>query len=708
MCSKKMKWLALFLLIINSSFANLIIFRDPENIDISTKISILEDKQNTFAFSEVLHSKAFTPNAIHVPNLGLTNAAFWIKIEVKNEGPSEKLLLELAQPIMDEVGFYSESSPGNYKLINMGEYLPFSFNRTFNDPEYIFPLSIPRGEQRTFFLKVRSKEFIQLPLVIGTYESVFAFIKKKDVLSGMYVGIMLVMLLYNLFIYFTVRDKSYLYYVVYIVLILLTQTSVQGYPFQYLWPNSPWMAMHSLFFFPALVGIAGMEFLKSFLHAKDYLPGVTRRVKYFYFVYFISISCIFYKQYSASFIIMEMNATAISLYMLYMAVKIYRKGYKPAKFFLLGWTVFLVGVCIYVFKDLGLLPYTNFTRYTMHTGSGIEVILLSFGLADRINTFKKEKEALQANALVILQENERIVKEQNQVLEAKVKERTEALLHSNKDLHEALSDLKDAQTQLVDSEKMASLGQLTAGIAHEINNPINFVISNINPLKRDIAEILGLIEKYEEIKSAEELEPKLQDIQKYKKEIDIDYLKEEIELLLKGIDEGAVRTSKIVKGLRNFSRLDEEDRKLANINEGLESTLTLLSNHLRGRVKLIKDFGSFPLVECYPGKLNQVFMNILNNAIQAVSQKQEGEGVISIKTFQRDSEVVVSIKDNGPGIPETLKSKIFEPFFTTKDVGEGTGLGLSIAYNIIEKHKGKILVESEPGKGAEFTIILPS
>jgi len=271
-------------------------------------------------------------------------------------------------------------------------------------------------------------------------------------------------------------------------------------------------------------------------------------------------------------------------------------------------------------------------------------------------------------------------------------------------LQEARDKMQRTQILLVQSEKMASLGQLTAGIAHEINNPVNFVSSNVNPLRRDIAELLNVLAKYEETVSAQQLHEKFKNVEALKKKLDVPYLKEEIDNLLNGIQEGAHRTSEIVKGLRSFTRLDEDERKPADINQGIESALLMLKHQIKNRVEVIKDFGDMPKIMCYPGKLNQALLNILANASQAI----EGWGKIFIKTSYDGEIVAISIKDTGKGMTAEVKKHIFEPFFTTKPVGEGTGLGLPITYGIIEAHDGNIEVYSEPGKGSEFVITLPA
>lgn len=292
----------------------------------------------------------------------------------------------------------------------------------------------------------------------------------------------------------------------------------------------------------------------------------------------------------------------------------------------------------------------------------------------------------------------------------------------NSELEEAMKKLQAAQTQLVESEKMASLGQLTAGIAHEINNPINYVKGNINPLKKDFEEIKALFRKILQLRDMNDLEASVAQIEDYAEEIDAVYLFQEMEQLLNGIEDGANRTKQIVDGLKIFSRTEHDLFKHIDVHKGLDSTLTLLNNRLKDRIKINKDYDDLPLIECLPGKLNQVFMNIIVNGIQAIEDKARSAGQnlnqeigeISIRTKatqnclpgKKDC-LQIFISDSGTGIPESIRNKIFDPFFTTKDVGEGTGLGLSITFGIIEKHQGRIKVESKEGEGTTFIIILP-
>ncbi|MCB0822532.1 MAG: HAMP domain-containing histidine kinase [Bacteroidales bacterium] len=279
------------------------------------------------------------------------------------------------------------------------------------------------------------------------------------------------------------------------------------------------------------------------------------------------------------------------------------------------------------------------------------------------------------------------------------------IVRKNEYLNDLIEKMKTMQEQMINSEKMASLGQLTAGIAHEINNPINFVSSNINPLKTDLIELKELCKQYKDLHKAVDPATELRRISEYSDKIDPEFLYQEIETLIAGIEEGAGRTKQIVLGLRNFSRVDEDEFKEVDLHEGIESTLMLLKNKIKNRIEVTKDFGAIPKVECIPGKINQVFMNILNNAAEAI----ENKGQVWIKTsyLKNLRSVVISIRDDGPGMQESTRRRIFEPFYTTKDIGKGTGLGLSISYGIIEKHNGSIEVKSNPGQGAEFIITLP-
>lgn len=662
---------------------------------------LLEDKEGNLTIDDVSKSNDFKKIGERVPNLGTSNSHFWLKLQVSNPKGLEKTVLNLEAPILDELSFYFSDEEGNYKRLVAGEQLDFN-ERKYKEESYIFDLNVPENQTKTYYFKIHSGEQILLPATIGNKQLTLESQNNKRVFFGIYAGIILVMFFYNLFVWVSTKDKSYLWYILHTLFVGLTQASLQGYAYQYLWPQSTWMANHSIFIFTCLVSLAGIEFLKVFLHTKENAPKLHKGLHVFSGLYFVYIILSFLGVHATTYGLILGTQSLVAIYILGTGLYIYKKGFEPAKFYLLAWGLLMVGIIIYVLKDFGILPYNLFTNSALLIGSALEVALLSFALANKINLLRKENEENQKKVVDALKENERIVREQNVMLEQKVTERTS-------ELNEALTTLKNAQAKLVDSEKMSSLGQLTAGIAHEINNPVNFITSNIKPLDRDIKDMLELIGKYEEIKDGEGLEDKLNAIESFKKEVDYDFLKEEVELLVKTIDDGAQRTSEIVKGLRNFSRVDEQDLKRGDIHVGIDSTLMLLRNKL-DNINVTKNYGELPEIDCYMGKLNQVFMNIIGNAIHAMKANRDvhPKGELVITTTEVGDNIQISIKDNGTGMDEDTRNKIFEPFFTTKAVGQGTGLGLSIVFSIIyESHNGKIEVNSVKGEGSEFLITLP-
>lgn len=281
----------------------------------------------------------------------------------------------------------------------------------------------------------------------------------------------------------------------------------------------------------------------------------------------------------------------------------------------------------------------------------------------------------------------------------------------------AIQDLQRTQAQLIQTEKMSSLGQLVAGVAHEINNPVNFIHGNLTHIDSYIQDLIALIKLYQD-----NYPQTTEEINDFIAEIDLDFLMEDMPKTFSSMKIGTDRIREIVLTLRNFSRLDESDMKPVNIHEGIDSTLLILQSRLKGKsehppIEIIKEYGDLPKVECYAGQLNQVFMNILSNSIDALDDYNQttkaevknnfSKIIISTKLLNPDL-VAISIKDNGSGMSESVRQKLFDPFFTTKPVGQGTGLGLSISYQIVvDKHKGKIECISQPGLGAEFCIEIP-
>jgi signal transduction histidine kinase len=329
----------------------------------------------------------------------------------------------------------------------------------------------------------------------------------------------------------------------------------------------------------------------------------------------------------------------------------------------------------------------------------------------------KDKEGKVFQVVIVIRDitEEKKKKEEINSLNRRLSDAVSQIKTKNEKLEQTLKRLKETQAQILQSEKMSSIGQLAAGVAHEINNPTGFVSSNLKTLSDYQDDIDGLIKLYrkflgeiKETRSKEELAAPLKEladsIAEEEDRVDIDFILDDISDLIKESREGTHRIKKIVLDLKDFAHPGEDKLQMADINRNIESTLNIVWNELKYKANVSKDYGELPQVSCYPHQLNQVFMNFLVNAAQAI----EKSGEINIVTKSVNSHVEISISDTGSGIPKENLQKIFDPFFTTKEVGKGTGLGLNVAYNIIQKHKGTIDVESEVGKGTKFTIRIPA
>ena len=653
-----------------------------------------EDTDHALSPEEALKVE-FERFDVNAPNLGMRNSAIWLKIDLAYS--PERRVIHIPNTEISSVEAFIFRKGKLIEQAIEGQVIPVEDH---TERHILFKIQ-ERSNADQVLLKVVSNRPIILPVYMGTQQAYDSKQTFENLILGGYMGMMLFLLLYNIFIFASTGYRSYLAYVIYIALVTLTQIHFMGLAKLYLWPTNLWLAGSASMILTVITALAANEFFKRFTHAKEQIPRMVTISHVFCTLLVIEMIMSITIFRSLGYELMQMTVGSFAFYQLSMAIVLAFKGNRQSKFFLLAWTVFLIGIVVFIMKDLTILPFNMFTQNTMIFGSAIEGILLSFGLADHIKILRRERQRSQERALQIAKENERIIREQNAMLEEKVQERTADLEKSN-------NELKSTQSQLVEAEKMASLGQLTAGIAHEINNPLNFISTNIPPLKRDLSEIIEVYRSQAEYLGNQK-DPAAAELLKKAKDLDIDYTLEEVDEIVDSIAEGASRTTEIVRGLRDFSRLDEDGMKSADVNQGIKGTIVLLDPELRRNIEIESDLQPTEPFECYPGKLNQVFMNIMNNALQAIHSKFDGQpgGKLIVRTFTNEVSYIVEIIDNGIGMDEATRTKIFEPFFTTKDVGEGVGLGLSITHGIVEHHGGSISVDSELGKGTKFTISIP-
>ena len=630
--------------------------------------------------------------------LGYSEEDFWIKLVLNNPVSSkENVFLEFSNPMLNEIQIYSSEG---VLLKDLGR-----INFEWDDRATFFnQFKIPSDVGQTLYIKVNSlgNNNVPINLVVGTDEN--WTLDERNVFFGIYFGIILAMFVYNMFLWVSTKENIYGLYISYIFFVGVTQGILGGYIDSYFFSDIEFLKEYSFYISTVMVNIVGIYYSLRFLNIKKMSPNLFKIGLSIIGVYFFILLAFLFDFGIGQLKIrmLQIFLGIVPFYLLGISLYSLRKGYRPAKFFLVSWFLLICSMVIFLLSDLNILPHNFLTNYIFTIGSIFEALLLSFALADKINILKKEKEAEQIEKLRVLRENEELIKEQNIKLEEKVRIRTD-------ELEQAVRNLQNTQSQLVSQEKMASLGQLTAGIAHEINNPINFVSSNITPLKRDIKDIMEVIEFYRE-SAAKEFSPETKkQAKKLEEDLELDYVLDEVEQLLKGMEDGAKRTVEIVKGLRLFSRVDEQDIKKVDLHDGINSTIILLNSSIPGKIRIVRDYGELPMVECLAGKINQVFMNIINNAVHALADNLDkiSDPIITIRTRSLNDHVKIEIEDNGPGMPEHVRQRIFEPFFTTKPVGKGTGLGLSIVYSIIENHKGTLEVVTEEGQGTSFIISLP-
>ncbi|WP_421375771.1 histidine kinase [Paraburkholderia sp. DD10] len=340
-------------------------------------------------------------------------------------------------------------------------------------------------------------------------------------------------------------------------------------------------------------------------------------------------------------------------------------------------------------------------RSTIVCGSDFSLFQMAVTLEDQVRHRTRELEdALRDNKKIThaLERTQLLMKQ-----EIEERRRGQVELEREKEAQRRLIDqLADAHVKLLQSEKLASIGQLAAGVAHEINNPIGFVDSNLGTLKKWVRSLLDVMALQDSLLTGLDPESRAR-LDKARKDADLEYLIEDISVLIDESIEGTSRVRRIVQDLRDFSRAGSEDWCVVDLHAGLEATLNVVRNEMKYKAEVVKDYGDLPSIECMPSQINQVLMNLLVNATQAISER----GTIMIRTRRDGDGVSIAIADTGIGMSAEVQAKIFDPFFTTKPVGQGTGLGLSVSYGIVEKHGGRIAVESKPGEGACFTVWLP-
>jgi two-component system NtrC family sensor kinase len=669
--------------------------------------TLLDDPDGNYKIQDVVNSKRFHTSDQSLPFINYSTKAIWLKLILKNNTTQPFIPISITSSVIDEFDLYFKY-PNGKSFVRLGIDRPhFNLNQLEQNLIHINCIIYP-DSSRIIYLRIKSNLNTVIPIQVYSANEFLQSVSMQNIAMGGFIGVVIIMAIYNLLLLFIVKDISYLYYVLYIIFLGLNQVLLKGYGSNFISSNKVIINDTVIPITRVFFGYSILMFVYEFLHIKRNGKALNLFYWFLFLLYTSALVAVIIGNTHLAYNLISASALTISVSLLSIGIYLYLKGFKPAKYFMFGWTFFFLSIISSVARNQGLIDYNAFTGNIILYGSALELMLFSAALADKINFYRRQKNESQLASLTIALENERLITEQNLILENMVNARTRELIESNQNLSKSIENQKAAQMQLVDTEKMASLGQLTAGIAHEINNPINFVSSNVNPLRLDFIEVFNLIDKYMALEQEPQNDELRKEVTEYKNQIDIKYIQQEILTLLEGIEEGANRTTEIVDSLRTFSRTDEQSLKMADINKTVLNTLVILRNTTPTYIAITPVLNKLPPINCYPGKIGQVLVNIITNAIQAIKSKpiHHNEN-ISIITNDHLGYISIEISDTGHGIPPEVKQRMYEPFYTTKDVGEGTGLGLSIVFGIIEKHKGTIEMISEPDQGTSFLIKLP-
>lgn len=580
-------------------------------------------------------SQQFEPSKEKTPNFGYTSSSYWFRFSVRNEAAEDtEWLLEIQYPLLDYIDLYIPAQ-SSYSVKRSGDRLRFD-KREIKHRNFIFTLPCRKDEVTTFYLRVRSDSTMAIPLVIW---SSTAFIEKdqsEQYLLGLYYGIIIVMILYNLFIFFSLKDQDYLYYVLYLIAFGIFQSTMNGLAFEYLWPeNSSW-GNRAVPFFVSIALLLLLVFSKSFLQVKHSFPKINRI--FLVLIGFDVVFCVLalFCRYSLTVRTNTMLAFISVSYIFLCSVFCFLKGYQPARFMIFAWTAFLGGLLISILRGFGVLPNNFFTLYGMQIGSALEVVLFSLALADRFNLIRKEKENAQAE----------VIKNKNEVVQA--------LNKTNQLKNDFLS--------------------MTA---HELRTPLHGIIG--------ISESL-ISSKTENIS---------------------DFCRKNLNMIVLS----GKRLSSLVNNLLDLSRLRYDDIHLnlqpVNLQTVVDIVLELSKPLAQSKnISLESDIPhNLPLIEADENRLQQILHNLIDNAV-----KYTESGSVNLTAERQDELVTVSIRDTGIGIDQKRFEEIFKPFEQLNPSNDepvsGIGVGLSITQKLIDKHGGKIWLESEMGVGSCFYFTL--
>lgn len=699
-------------LLSSAAWADPVLLRDPaQSYDLFRASSLLEVRPGQVPIDSLLQSPEryrFVPTQNRLIRPYDRQIAYWFRVEVTNL-TAEAFFLQFVYSGTERIAVYEVADNRVIAIHQLGRFEPH-VSSSFRRSTLFCPMQVRQGETafrqtHTFYIYTEgiytTCQYFFGRSAVNLAES----IHNKDLFYGLYYGFILMIVVYSLMLFIRLREQDTLQYAIWVLFIGIQLALYRGYTGEFLWPNNPSIERYAT----ALAGVSGILhvlFTISFLRLRQqsrlfYRIGFGVIVAYLLGLIANVITVYAAGRYGKQLDLVPQIALVEGVYSVMAGVVMYRRGFRPALFYVIGNLIFFASIFVFLLYAAGTLPHTFWSYNSIHIGSGIEIILFTLALTYKVNLLKEQQEAAVREQLRLAEANRRLVEEQNSVLEEKVSQRTVELNQQKEGLQTTLEQLRATQDQLIQKEKMASLGELMAGIAHEIQNPLNFVnnfsevsVEMVNELKDE----LTADHKDDALALADDLVPNLQKINYHGK-----------------------RADAIVRSMLQHSRSSTGTKQPTDLNALADEYLRLAYHGLRAKdknfnVTLTTEFdSSIGLVEVMPQEIARVLLNLYNNAFYAVGQ--QAKNMSGLPTYQPavwlctcllHGRVEIRVKDNGTGIPPELRSKIFQPFFTTKPTGEGTGLGLSLSYDIVTKgHGGQLSVNTEPGQFTEFVISLP-
>ena len=693
--------------------------RDPAHTyDLFRASSMLEVRPGQVSIESLLQSPdryRFVPTRNPLIRPNDHQKAYWFRVEVTNETPDD-FFLHFVYSGTERIVVYEVADNRIIATRSLGRLVPetqdfFRYSKLFYPMQVrqVGPASRGPAFRRTHTLYIYMEGIYTTCLYFDARSAtnLLGVTHTEDLFYGLYYGFILIVVVYSLLLFLRLGEQDTLRYAIWVSCMGLQLALYRGFTAEFLWSSNPVFERYA----NALGGVTGLLhvlFTMAFLRLQKKAPVYYKLGLVVIVGYLLGIALFIFSTYAGGETgkntdIIPLIALIEGLYSIVTGIVMFRRGFKPAFYYVVGNLVFFVSIFIFLRYASGQLPHTFWSYNSIHIGSGIEIILFTLALTYKVNLLKRRQDAAIREQLRLAKANKQLVEEQNAMLEAKVRQRTDELNVQKEDLQTTLATLQDTQQQLIQKEKMASLGELMAGIAHEIQNPLNFV-NNFAELSVDmLGELKEEIEadhKTDALALADELVPNLERITHHGK-----------------------RADSIVRSMLQHSRSSAGARQLTDLNALCGEYLQLAYQGVRTKdktfnAKLITDFDpGVGQVDLMPQEIARVLLNLFNNAFYATheKEKQVGNGQlatyqpqVSVSTRRENGQVMVCVHDNGTGIPPELLNKIYQPFFTTKPTGQGIGLGLSLSYDIIMKaHGGQLDVRTEPGLFTEFVIKLP-